>query len=438
MTFRSLWITGLLLASGSAQPVDLVTVYQEAIQANPQLAAAAANLRAVREKRPQAMADLLPALDASGSLDTTRQEDLDNSNSTDNTTNKLASLDLVQPLFRYDRWIKLQQTDSTIAGAEATYAAAQQNLMVQVSERYFDVLEAQDSLEYSKSEKSAIGRQLEQMTQKFELGLIANTDVKAAQARYDISISDEIQALSQLVGSKDSLRRVVGTYHEQLVPLKADLQLVRPEPDSLETWIESAKRQNVTILATQAARESARQEMRIQRAGHLPTLDLTANASYFDREFGGVLSQERFDSGIGLKANLPLYHGGAISSRTREARIRFDEATNLLEDQILTVELDTRNAFRGIETDIALVKALGKTLESTEVAVKSEEAGFAAGTRTIVDVLNAQRENYLARFKYARARYQYVIHQLQLKKAAGTLSGDDLIEVNSKLSSNIR
>jgi outer membrane protein len=426
-----------LLVAGTAQPADLISVYREAVQTNPALAAADANLRAVRQKRPQASAGLLPALDANGAVDTTHQEDLDNSDSTKNTTNKVASVDLTQPLFRYDRWIELKQTDSEIAGAEAAYAAAQQDLMVLVAERYFNVLEAQDNLEYSNSEKSAIGRQLQQATQKFELGVITNTDVKAAQARYDSSISDEIQARSQLAEAKDSLRRVVGTYHEQLAPLKADLQLVRPVPDSLEAWIESAKLQNVNILSAQATRDSAFQEIRLQRAGHLPTLDLTANATYFDREFGGVLPQNRFDTGIGLEMNLPLYHGGAISSRTREARIRFEEATDLLKDEVLSTELDTRNAFRGIETDIAQIKALGKTLESTEAAVKSEEAGFAAGTRTIVDVLNAQREYYLARLNYARARYQYVVHQLQLKKAAGTLSSGDLIEVNGKLSSNI-
>ena len=170
MTLRSVCLTGLLLVANTAQPADLISVYREAVQTNPALAAADANLRAVRQKRPQASAGLLPALDANGAVDTTHQEDLDNSDSTKNTTNKLASVDLTQPLFRYDRWIKLKQTDSEIAGAEAAYAAAQQDLMVLVAERYFNVLEAQDNLEYSNSEKSAIGRQLQQATQKFDLG----------------------------------------------------------------------------------------------------------------------------------------------------------------------------------------------------------------------------------------------------------------------------
>ena len=177
----------------------------------------------------------------------------------------------------YDRWIQLEQSDSEIARAEAEYAAARQELMVQVAERYFNVLDAQDNLEFAEAEKSAIGRQLEQATQRFEVGLIAITDVKAAQARYDLSVSQEIRALSLLVEAKDALREIAGEYYDELALLKPDLELVRPNPDSTDAWIEQAKRQNLSVLAAQAGAEPARQEIRRQRPGHYPTLDLNAS-----------------------------------------------------------------------------------------------------------------------------------------------------------------
>jgi outer membrane protein len=433
MSYKTLFLAGVLLTAGAARANDLYSVYPQAARTNPQLAAAAASLRAVRESRPQAIAGLLPFIDASGAIERQRLKDLNQSLPADNTTNKLASLDLVQPLFRYDRWILLQQSDSEIAGAEADYAAAQQDLMVLVAERYFNVLDAQDNLEFARAEKSAIGRQLDQATQRFEVGLIAITDVKAAQARYDLSVSGEIRALSKLVEAKDTLREVAGTYYDRIALLKPDLELVRPNPDSADAWIEQALQQNLRVLAAQAGTETARQEIRRQRAGHLPTLDLNANTSYVERNFGGVVPQERHDSGVGVQLNIPLYQGGLVSSRTREAQSRFEESQQLLHQQMRSAELETRNAYRGILTDIAQVNALAQSLQSTEVAVEAEEAGFEVGTRTIVDVLNAQRENYLARLTYARARYLYVLDQLRLKKAAGILTVEDLVEVNEAL-----
>ena len=433
MQLSRLFLLGFLLAAGAVRAADLITVYREAARTNPELAAAAARLEAVRESRPQARAGLLPNIGASGAIDRTQQKNLNDPKTTEDVTNKLASLDLTQPLFRYDRWIQLEQADSEIAGAEAQFAAAQQDLMVRVAERYFDVLDAQDNLEFAEAEKSAIGRQLDQATQRFDVGLIAITDVKAAQARYDLSVSQEIRAISQLVEAKDALREIAGVYYDELASLEPDLELVRPDPDSIDAWIAKAEAQNLSVLGARASAESARQQIRFQRAQHYPTVDLNASTSYFDRDFGGVVPQERQDSSIGLQLNIPLYEGGAINSRTREAQDLFQEAQQQLAQQVRSAELETRNAYRGIRTDIAQVKALAESLRSTEIAVEAEEAGFEVGTRTIVDVLNSQREYYLARLNYARARYLYVLDHLRLKRAAGILTGQDLLEVNETL-----
>ncbi|HHJ17774.1 MAG TPA: hypothetical protein ENJ80_13870 [Gammaproteobacteria bacterium] len=428
-----LYATALLLISSMTQAADLLTVYQQALISNPQLAAAASNLQAVREQRPQAIAGLLPTLGASGTITRKRFKERDPSAPAEYSTDKIASLDLRQPLFHYDRWIQLKQSDSEIARAEAEFAAAQQELMVQVAERYFNVLDAQDNVEFAKAEKSAIGRQLEQATQRFDVGLIAITDVKAAQARYDLSVSLEIKAESELVQAKDALREIAGTYYDVLAPLKPDLELEHPDPASPESWVEQAGKQNLKILAAQAQTETAQQEILRQRSGHLPTLDLNASASYIDLTFGGIAPLKRQDSEVGVELNIPLYQGGLISSRTRQARSRFQEATDRLQQEVRSAEFETRNAYRGVVTDIAQVKALSESLESTKVAVEAEEAGFEVGTRTIVDVLNAQREKFLARLNYARARYLYVVDQLRLKKAAGILSAEDMEEVNAAL-----
>ena len=432
MLLRPFCFLGLLWIPVGAQSADLIAVYEEAVRTNPQLAAAAANLEAVRERRPQAIAGLLPEVGVDGSLSRLRVKNLDTSEPADRSTNKTAGINLTQPLFRYDRWIQLKQSDSEIAGAEAEYLAAEQELMIQVAERYFQVLDAQDNLKFAESEKSSIGRQLDQATQRFEVGLIAITDVKAAQARYDLSVSQEIQAISGLVEAKESLREVVGYYYDKLAPLKVDLELVPPNPESTDTWVEKAKQQNLSILSAQASAELARQEISRQRAGHYPTLDLNAGSNYRDTGIG-VVPIERYDNEIGVQLNIPVYQGGAVNSRTREARSRFQESTDRLQQEIRAAEFETRNAYRGVMTDIAQVRALGKSLESTEIAVEAEEAGFEVGTRTIVDVLNATRENYLARLNYARARYLYVVDQLRLKRAAGILSRQDMIEVNGAL-----
>ncbi len=432
MLLKRLSLIGLLLC-GSANGADLMEVYREAARTNPQLASVRSNLEAVREQRPQALAQLLPTIDANAAIEKKRFKERDSSTPSETSTDKVASLNLTQPLFRYDRWIKLNQSDSEIARAEAEYVLAQQDLMVLVAERYFGVLDAQDNLEFAEAELKSIGRQLDQATQRFEVGLIAITDVKAAQARYDQSVSLEIRAISDLVEAKDSLLEVVGTYYNSVDILKPELELSNPEPDSPDAWIKQARQHNLSILAAQATTDTTRQEIQRQRAGHLPTLDLNANTTYFDIQFGGAVPQKRHDSEIGLQLNVPIYLGGAVNSRTRQARSRFQESTDRLQQRVRAVELETRNAFRGVKTDIAQVRALKRALESTEVAIEAEEAGFEVGTRTIIDVLDAQREYFLARLNHARARYLYVVDQLRLKKASGILTEDDLEELNKAL-----
>ena len=423
---------GLALA-GTAAAEDLLGVYRQAAASNPQLAAAAADLKAVREKRPQGLAGLLPVLGLNAGLARQSFKNLNRSAPISRSTSRSAGLQLTQPLFRYDRWIQLKQADSAIAQAEAQYAAAQQDLMVTVAARYFDVLGAEDNLEFALAEKKAIARQLDQARQRFDVGLIAVTDVNEAQARYDLSVSQEIQARSQLQEARDALREVAGAHYEHLLRLGDSLKLETPQPDVPDDWVQRALQQNLRVLAAQAGAETARQEIRRQRAGHLPTLDASASYSYIDTNFGGIAPITRVDGEIGVQLNMPIYQGGVVSSRTREARGRFEQATEQLQQEVRAAELETRNAFRNVQTAIAQVKALAQSLKSTQVALEATEAGFEVGTRTIVDVLNAQREYHRAKLDHAKARYLYLVNRLRLKKAAGILAEQDLAGVSGLL-----
>ena len=426
----------LLIASGSGNAENLLTMYQQAKATNPQLAAAAANRQAVVELKTQSRAGLLPNIILNGAIDRRQSDDLTVNDKPTYSTDKSAAIRLQQPLFRYDRWIELKQADSRIAEAEATYSAAEQDLMVATAERYFNILSAQENLAFAKAEKEAIARELDQAKQRFEVGLIAITDVHEAQARHDLAVSQEIQAVSQVETARDTLRETVGQYYDHLDEVIEDLPLAIPEPADPDEWVKQATEQNLEVLAAQAAAETARQEMRRQRAGHLPTLDLNASSDYRKQtnNFGSTsFNTERNDNSIGLGFDMPIYQGGLVNARTREARHRLSQAGEQLLQATRKAELDTRTAYRGIQTDIAQIKALAQSLISTRAAVEAAEAGFEVGTRTVVDVLNAQRESFKAKFNYAQARYQYLVDQLRLKRATGSLSQVDVEKINGFL-----
>lgn len=423
---------GLLIAA-QVEATGLLEIYQQARNTNPQLAAADANLKAVEQLHSQGIAGLLPVIDLTANLNRQDFNNLGTGTPTRHSTNKTASLNLLQPLFRRDLWIQLKQADSQIAQAQAEYAAADQDLIVAIAERYFNILGAQDNLTFATAEKEAIARELDQARQRFEVGLIAITDVHEAQARYDLAVSQEIQAISQLAGSKDALRETAGIHYDTLALLKDEIPLETPEPATPDLWVEQALQQNLSVLAAQAAAETARQEMRRQRAGHLPTLDLNASYNYQDNNFGGIAPIKREDTLVGLRLNVPLYQGGGVVSRSREARHRFTQTSEQLNQATRNAELETRNAFRGIQTDLAQIRALAQSLVSTQTAVDAAEAGFEVGTRTVVDVLNAQREFFRAKFNYAQARYLYLVDQLKLKRAAGNLGQADIERISGYL-----
>ena len=411
---------------------DLVSIYQLALEADPEYQAAIATHAAALEILPQSRAALLPDIGLRGNASRDRY-DPRSGGDTAYATNQTYSVGLRQALYQRERFIALQQADSRIAQADSELKAAWQDLHLRVARRYFLLLAAQDNLEFVRADKDAIARTLDQAEQRFEVGLAAITDSLEARARFDTAVSDEINAEQLLADAREALTELTGEMTGVPEILQPDVPLLAPEPADQEQWVAAAIEQNPLVLAARAATETAKQEIEIQRSGHYPSLDLTADISYLDNRFGGVSDVERNDSGIGLEFNLPLYQGGLTSSQTRQSRSEYNAA---MENQVLqyrATERQTRNDYRGVISGISRVKALTRAVESNEKAVEAATTGFEVGTRTVVDVLDAQRELLRARRDYARSRYDYLLDTLRLKQAAGMLAGEDLVQINEWL-----
>ena len=430
MHLKSLMIVlaGLLLA-GLTHAADLKQVYQLALRSDPQLRAALASLRAARTQKPQARALFLP--NVSAAANTTWNEQTGTSSGDYNSHGY--SLNLTQPVFRYEYFIRYRQASLTIKKALADYSAADQSLIVRVAERYFAVLSAEDNLRFTRADKKATKRQLQQARKRFEVGLIAITDVHEARAAYDQTVATEIAAVNQLASAREALQEITGRYIKLLSPLGKNVPLLNPNPASIEKWADTAKRQNLQLRSAMLNADIAQQTIRLQRSGHLPTLDIVAgrNKSVVG---GGVFgARDTTTDSISLQFNMSLFQGGLVVAKTREAVQLYHQARELAEAQRRATLRQARDAYRGVVNGISRIKALKQATISSLSAYKATKAGFDVGTRTIVDVLNAQRELFRARNNYAQARYDYVLNMLRLKQAAGTLRPQDLHMINSWL-----
>ncbi len=424
--------------AGQAQAENLLDVYRLALDSDPQVKAAEAAWHAVQETRSQSRALFYPKISVNGNAARNRQEVVSSSSllfpsgSTFYYTNKSLSLNLNQPLYRRDYYVQLHQSEARTRQAEAEYHVAQQGLLLRVSEQYFTVLAETDTMGFAQAEKQAIARQLEQTRQRFEVGLVAITDVHEAQARFDLASSQEIEAQTRLASSREALREITATLPATLSGLTDAVPLVSPEPQSAEAWVDATRNQNFQIIAAQAAADVAAQNIAAQRAGHFPTLDAVMSHGYGSS--GGALgNRETLDSAIGLQLNVPLYSGGAVSSRVREAQYRLVQSKEVLEQQQRTAMRQTRDSYMNVLASISRISALRQATVSSKSALDATQAGAEVGTRTTVDVLNAQRDVYRAQRDLSRARYDYVLNMVRLKQAAGMLSLADLEQINGWL-----
>lgn len=417
---------------------DLLAVYQQAVQNDAQLAAAAAARDAARELKPQALSFVLPNIQSSA--ETAKNTLRTDSPSTFPPSGRASfnsnywQVQAVQPLFNWQLIAGLGQADALVRQADNQYAFAEQELMLRTADRYFAVLAANDSLSFAEAEKAAIGRQLEQAKQRFEVGLIAITDIHEAQARYDLTVSQEIEARRLVANALEALREVTGTGYETLTPLAESLPLEPPATADVEAWVKQGVDNNPLVLAATEAANAAKKEIERQRAGHFPTLDATA--SYANTSFNGSRQGSGFDGEdtiYGLQMKLPIFEGGRTNSQVRQAQKQFIEAQQRLEQQRRATARDTRDAYLGVNVSISQVKALAQALVSSQSALEATELGYRVGTRTSVDVLDAERELYRAKRDLSGARYAYVLNVLRLELASGQLDQDDLARVNSWL-----
>lgn len=431
----------IVLLGTPLQANDLLSVYQDAAREDPQLERARESLAAIQETQSQAGAALfLPEATATANINQDSQNVQFSGASATGVSGRSNfqsggySLTLTQPLLHYDRIVTWQQADSRIAQAEAEYAAAEIALMLRVAERYFDLLAANENLRFAQAQQETLARGLKETRQRQAVGFLAMTDVQEAQAGYDRALADTVEAEHLLRDAKESLQEVTGADYDRLATLRNEIPLVKPDPAIEEEWVSQALMQNLGLFVSEQAAQIAKAAIEIQKAGHLPTLDAIGSHT-FSTSGGRFGTAEIEDSIVGLSLNVPLYQGGRVNSRTREADHRYRVALATLKQEQRTVHRAASKAFLGVVAGISRVNALQQTLRSSEIGVKATEAGFRAGRRTALDVIVAERERLRAQKDYARARYDYLLNTLRLKQAVGTLSPTDLAQVNEWLES---
>lgn len=425
----------MALGSATVLAADLVEVYQLAGQNDPVLRAALANREATTLNVPLARSQLLPQVNLSGDVNLVHQEVKDSPNTVssfdDDFSTQAAAIQLVQPLYNKERLVQLEQARDQAEQADIDYLGAQQALILRVADAYFSVLSAQDTLEFAEAEKAAIARQLDQAKQRFEVGLIAITGVHEAQARFDQARADEISARNAVDNAFEALLRITGQPVAGLAELQSDIPLTSPQPATLEAWSDTAVQNNPGVISARIDADIARKQIQFREAGGYPTFDVVGS-------YGVARSSADFgtdaDTGtIGVQLRLPLYTGGRVTSATRQARFQYEAAQERLEERRRIVQNQVRDAYRGVLTSISRVDALAAAQVSAQSALEATEAGFEVGTRTLVDVLNSQRDLFRARRDFAQARYDYILNTLSLMEAAGTLEPEDLQRVNAWL-----
>lgn len=458
---RALVLLACVLMSSAAGAADLIAVYKRALQNDPLLREAEANRLAAIEARPQAQSALLPQVTASGAA--TRERDTGSSSTTvplagsaggpvkqlaygsngqTTTISHQYGVTLRQSVFNWANWKALQRADAQLAQAEADYESAQQDLVERVSERYFGVLAAQDDLEANAAALASIDRQLEQAESRYNAGLAALTDVQDARAARDSGAATVIGAKRQVAAARELLWEVTGDSFESLARPIEPFETASPDPANEDQWVQMALRQNLALVSSRLAADIARENVSVAQGGHAPSVDIVAsrfkNTSNGESLFpdggpaGGTALDENARS-ISLQITFPLYSGGAVSSHVRQAVYLQRAAKERLERVARGTERATRDSYLGVLSEASRVKALRQAVDSNSVALEATEAGYEAGTRSAVDVLQARRAWVQARTNYARSRYDYLINVLKLQQAAGLLSEQSLSGVNALL-----
>lgn len=423
-----------------ASAEDLLQVYRDAQRYDAVYAAARQNLAAGRERLPQGRALLLPTLNLSGNATRSRIEvDSDDPAVSPSFTRRPEALGYTltfsQPVYRRQNYLQYRQAEFQVQQAEATFAQASQDLAIRTAQAYFDVLAAQDTLALVRAQKAATSEQLAQAKRNFEVGTATITDTHEAQARYDLIVAQEIAAQNDLENRRQALQLITGKLYAELKPLRSDVRLAPPNPANMDTWVDLSEKQSYAVLIQEAVAEIAALEAKRASAAHHPTLDVVATHGTNDQSAStqSSVGNETTTSTIGLQLAMPLYQGGGLSSREREAAALSLRAKDDLENARRTAALTARTTYNTVMNGIAQVNALEQALVSSQSALESNRLGYEVGVRINIDVLNAQQQLFQTRRDLAVARYNTITNTLRLKAAAGSLREEDIEEVNRAL-----
>lgn len=439
MKLKTLALAVIFAYALPAQADNLLQIYHDAQQSDPALASARAVWQATQERLPQARSALLPNIGASAEASVNRY-DLHLSGADGGSTGRnfgmgSLSVSATQPIYRVGNVVAYDQAQEQVAQADYVLATAQQDLMLRVTVAYFDVLLAQYNVELVVAQKAAVSEQLAQAKRNFEVGVATITDTNEAQAKYDQIVASEISTRNDYDNRVAALRAIINRAPGPLARLAQNFDPPPPQPDNAQYWNDLALRENPAIRVAQSSLQIATLEIDRQRAAHLPTVDLVASyggnigngSTSFDNNFNTRSGQ------IGLALNVPIYEGGFINSKVREAIAQQDNARQSLEAARRNALFNAQTGFAGVESSVASIKANAQAVHSAEVAYDSNKVGQEVGVRTNLDVLNTQQNVFTARRDLASAYFNYLIGVLRLKASAGTLNEQDLVALNRRL-----
>jgi len=428
------WILLLLTASvtGLAGAEDLQTVYDHALVADPTMQQAAALQMASRETRTQAILAMLP-------LNATATKNWNGIGGTSVSTPALANLGLQVNLFSWNNWVALKSASSTVAQGEANYLAAQEDLIARVATQYFAVLNAEDVVAAQESALQSVSRQLDQADRRYEVGLIAITDVQIARATRDSSAAAVIAAKRTLASAEEQLRAITGEKYQRLSKPGDGMPLLSPDPASEDTWVATALSQNANLIASRLAADISRDSYLTAIGGHLPSINASASRSWAltnndlntaQQQLLGVNSQDIVWS-VGV--SVPLFSAGATQSRVRQAHYTWNAAQAGYEHTLRQTEQQARDAYQGVISQIAQVGAFKQAVQSNQISLQATEAGYEVGTKTAIDVLTARQQLVQAETDYAAAKYAYLNDIVALRQAAGNLDRTTIALINGWL-----
>lgn len=442
--FRVLPLVLAVSLAGQAQAADLMSIARDALVNNADLAASRSGYNSVQAGEDIERGDLLPQVSATGSVTRYNITSSQRSNlagagginagggSDNHYTGSTVQVQATQALFDATNWYQLEASKRQTAQEALNLRVDRQQLLYNVAQAYFEVLRAKEQLDTLRAEEQAVSRQLEQVRQQFDVGIVAATDVYEAQASYDLTRSQRISQESTLQVNFEALEQLTGKQYSSIDGLADDMPIERPTPASQQAWVEMASSQNLDLLAARAAVKVARANLDTSRAGHLPTLSAFANYQYGDSDQDNLRGNNEQNQ-IGLEATIPIYTGGSTSAQVRQSTFSLEQTQYQQESQLRTAVQQVRSYYAQTLNNVLSVQAQKRSIESNRSALEATRNGYEVGTRNIVDVLQAQQNLFTAISNYADARYDYVLNLLSLRQEAGILDVDTLDVLNGWL-----